>query len=348
MKKQHLHLTLITLLLCTSKIIGTIALSIPLDDVNIILDHASYQNYLKKPRTSNAFVNAAIRGETEIFRSIFENTTDAKKIIGPEIGRAFVEAAANGHSDIVRLFIRHLPTTISQLSKDEAFISAAANGHLDVIKIFEFYASSPFFYTIILDKTNAVRKAIRNGHFEVVKQIISVNPAPSMEISKLLSYFDLNNLLCYATKHGRCDIVKLLLENGADINTLDKTQSTPLHIACKHSDTNTLEMLLASNNINVNTFDDEGLTPLHTACSNFNELCRILLEQRIEFNDGAVKLVQLLLEKNADINALTRETEFSVSHQQNITALDLALRVGRLDIAEVLRNAGGKCASELN
>ena len=48
-----------------------------------------------------------------------------------------------------------------------------------------------------------------------------------------------------AVSHGRLDIVKLLLECGADLNAQDDDGSTALMCACEHGHTDIVKLLLS-------------------------------------------------------------------------------------------------------
>ena len=47
-----------------------------------------------------------------------------------------------------------------------------------------------------------------------------------------------------AASHGRCDMVELLLESGADVNARDEDGSTALMCACEHGYIEIVQMLL--------------------------------------------------------------------------------------------------------
>lgn len=86
--------------------------------------------------------------------------------------------------------------------------------------------------------------------------------------------------------HGSSlDIVRLLVEKGADVNGADNRARTPLSEACRHYNLEIVK-LLAEKGANVNIADDIGRTPLHEACFEFFQLDK----------------VQLLITLGADVN----------------------------------------------
>ncbi len=71
-----------------------------------------------------------------------------------------------------------------------------------------------------------------------------------------------------ASQHGRLNVMRLLLEDGADVDALDSGGSTPLHQAISDVDSFHLEQavgLLLDRGANINLRNGQGLTPLYKA-----------------------------------------------------------------------------------
>ena len=62
------------------------------------------------------------------------------------------------------------------------------------------------------------------------------------------------------------DIVKLLVDHGADVATQDETLSTPLHLAACRGSTETVRLLI-EHSADVTARDRSNRTPLHLALS---------------------------------------------------------------------------------
>ena len=118
------------------------------------------------------------------------------------------------------------------------------------------------------------------------------------------------------------DIVKLLLERGANVDEKDNNNATPLHFACYKKKLNIVRVLL-DHGAKVDAESNRGETPLQLA-----------LSQRggHEAEDG-IGVAKLLLEYGAE--AYGRNTYY-------ISASDLACCFGNEKIGQVLLVDGGK------
>ena len=132
-----------------------------------------------------------------------------------------------------------------------------------------------------------------------------------------------NSPLDHASYQGAVDLVRLLLDHGADVNAQGKkNKNTSLHFASMTGKADVVRVLLERGaNVNAqNTFND---TPLHKASEHgCVQNCRVLLEHRADADaqnaqkrtplhlasrGGYSDLVELLLKYNADVHALDNQ-----------------------------------------
>lgn len=73
--------------------------------------------------------------------------------------------------------------------------------------------------------------------------------------------------LLYAYEKGARDIVKLLIEGGADITQANNAGQTPLHFAAKSAHKEIMRLLIESGG-DINATDKTGKTPLIYAAQN--------------------------------------------------------------------------------
>jgi len=113
-------------------------------------------------------------------------------------------------------------------------------------------------------------EAAANGHLDVVKLLI--------ENGADVNIFHHNKPLHNAAMKGHIEVAQILLANGADINAKGTGDAAPLHIAVSNNQLAMAKWLL-SKGANVNPRAAYGCTPLHSAARRSNvEIGKILLE----------------------------------------------------------------------
>jgi ankyrin repeat protein len=86
--------------------------------------------------------------------------------------------------------------------------------------------------------------------------------------------------LYHAIKHNQFDLVKLLLDNSADINIkLDKTGKTVLHYAVEKNLLEFVKLLFSYESLDSVCVDNDGVAPIHVAVSDkLHDMVDLLLE----------------------------------------------------------------------
>ena len=150
------------------------------------------------------------------------------------------------------------------------------------------------------DRKSPLRAAVHMGHHEVVRVLLD-NGA---------EVHPTDEMFMRAYNHGHFEVMGLLLEHGTRTKTLDNQL---LHDASRHGRAEVIQLLL-QHKANVDAKDRELRTPLHCAST-----------------VGDAKVAQLLLEHGANVNA-----------QSNIheTPLYLASQNGRPEVVRLLLNYG--------
>ena len=155
-------------------------------------------------------------------------------------------------------------------------------------------------------------------------------------------------LFAVKNKHHCGKIVKLLLNNGANVNDYDMYRKTALHIAVENGDKKMIKLLL-EHNADVNVKNCNGQTPLHLAVRGRSiEIAKMLLVNGADVNDIIYdfeeyrwtalhiavkhkdeKMIKILLDYSANVNA--KEDYYrtplhvaSVSHCPEIAKILLA------------------------
>jgi ankyrin repeat protein len=131
-----------------------------------------------------------------------------------------------------------------------------------------------------------------------------IKSSPSLVNGKFLN----EPFILLAAQSGRIDVVRLLIEHGADVNAKGMGGFTALHVAAGKGYRDIVELLLL-NGADVNAKTRDLSTPLHMAV------------------EGGADVVETLLEHGADSHFRNKDGE---------SPLDRAKALGKEDIATLL------------
>ena len=177
--------------------------------------------------------------------------------------------------------------------------------------------------------------AARLGFHDLAAHLIAEHPE---HVNARNDWEEQGTAIHAATKGGNPDILSLLLEHDADVDSRDWEDATSLHWA---SDRGTLSVgqYLLDHGADINARDENGLTPLFDAARRGHvEFAQMLLERGAVVDarenngetslfravkDGRIEVARLLLEHSADVNARDKsgKTPSQCTTQQDILEL---------------------------
>ena len=194
----------------------------------------------------------------------------------------------------------------------------------------------------LMAQAGGLNWAVAHGDLATARAFLAVGADPNYEDNFLQT--PLNR----AVHQDRGDMVDVLLDSGAKPNIVS-FGSTPLHIAVLHSRPDIITLLLDHKaNANART-ENGGLTPLDFAVMRGNlPTTRLLIEHGAEVRNprllliaatsGFTDIARLLLTSGADPNA---------PDDDGTTALDIAVRRGNREVAELLVDSSARIPAAL-
>lgn len=169
------------------------------------------------------------------------------------------------------------------------------------------------------NESTAIHIAAMHGHWKVIDVILKKNPK---FVKNLLSDEDesSNEPLHRASEYGHVKCVRILIDNDADISSINAFKLTPLHLATQSGHTETVKLLI-DEDASIDCLDTKthGDSPLHLACIN-----------------GHYEVVKILLEAGASV---------TVTNHRGESPLDVAIEADQEDCVELLIDQPGieKC-----
>jgi ankyrin repeat protein len=199
------------------------------------------------------------------------------------------------------------------------------------------------YFGFLESRPEQLNLAIRFGDVETVQSLLKNDPDLVFSKSRNITG---STPLHEAAFRGQSSIARLLLADGASINTKGSFGDTPLFASAFMGYVGTVELLL-KNGAKVDIKNDNGETPLYVAAEyGHKRIVELLLASKADVNaksnngstpvlaaaaSGDVKTVQLLIVSNAEIN---------VTNDMGQTPLYMAAGNGNKDVAELLRQHG--------
>ncbi|XP_022048689.2 inversin isoform X1 [Acanthochromis polyacanthus] len=247
-------------------------------------------------------------------------------------------AALLGHAKIVHLLLeRNTSGTIPSDSQGATPLHyGAQSNNAETVGVFLSHPSvkdEPD-----LEGRTAFMWAAGKGSDDVIRTMLTLTP--HIDINMADKYG--GTALHAASLSGHVSTVKLLLEKGAMVDSLDVMKHTPLFRACEMGYRDVI-LTLIKGSARVDLVDVDGHTALHWAALGGNaEVCQILMENGISPNvqdqagrtplqcaayGGYITCMAVLMENNADPN---------IQDKEGRTALHWSCNNGYLDAVKLL------------
>ncbi|XP_070189214.1 transient receptor potential cation channel subfamily A member 1 homolog [Littorina saxatilis] len=281
---------------------------------------------------------AAMSGDIRIARLLVENSARID-VVNDEQATALHKAAGLNHIEVVK-FLVDKGARINRRDKDNytPLLLAATFGHVETVELLVQKGAD---YTSVdkYDKT-AIYLAAEENKIAVLEKLLSYP-----QVKRLVNVSDQydTTALHIAAQQGYLGIVKLLLKNGASLDSKNEEEQTPIHCAAKYGRTGIVREIVRVDKSVLNDEDDNSNTALHLAAEfGHNKVAAILLELGADVSarnynqwtpldlaasKGWTKTCSVLLENDAPVDP---------TDKNKTTPLHLAARFGHPRVVELL------------
>ena len=234
-------------------------------------------------------------------------------------------------------------------SSASEIITKSFNQNLKTSEIFDFiqqknlekiseYFSNPDYKVWLLKDENGntmLHKSVFNSDTETTELIVKeakrrLGMGKGDALAKFIN--DKNNegltSIHYAANKGSIPLLKLLIDNGANVDAVTNLGKNVMHMAAEGNQPSMLIYLITEEHQSSQCVDESGSTPLHWACyAGAEEAVNFLLNLNVNINEqdkekltplhlatneGREKIVLKLLQKNADKNIPNNKGELPI------------------------------------
>jgi ankyrin repeat protein len=224
---------------------------------------------------------AAECGHSDVTKALLEAGAGARQyhVKAPnDASIALQVAAGDGHDEVVRVLLEWSRLNEQPMNKSHTLDAAAGGYHLDVVRtLLEFWDIGPDQDDELLNITlccACTERYILPGQEELdpeavrrerQKRTVSFLLDAGADVNFFWKWIDSAPILSVSQIPGAGDVLRLLLDAGADVSVADcGGRQTALHFAAMIKDKEIAELLLA-HGADVNAKDTTLRTPLHVA-----------------------------------------------------------------------------------
>ncbi|KAK6054962.1 ankyrin repeat protein [Cooperia oncophora] len=257
-----------------------------------------------------------------------------------------IYAAAAGQEKVVRMLIDYkCNLDLRNENGHCALMEAASAGHLNIVKLLIQSGAKAVFVNMNSEfKESPLTLAAYKGYTDVIEYLLSLN-----DYDRSTRDEELHTALMEAAMDGHLEVARILIQAGAPVNLTSESYESPLTLSCcgGHAELHVVKILL-ENGAQVNATTDETMETALTvaACGGFTEVLDVLVKNGGDLGLGTnTPLMEAAQEGHAStvnyILATVKPEDRSVKFRQQMDqALSLASENGHFDVLQVLYSNG--------
>jgi len=249
--------------------------------VNALLDKGANQD-LAQNNGVTPFFTACEFGHLLIAKRLVEKGAHVNCVIDNSIS-PLLAATANGHIQVVQYLLNLPETTDKEVANEDANVTplfyACFKGHLTIADKLLQAGANPNVKNIVgegllhlaaFDQSGYLLKLLSEKTPQLIKGAIDWKTDTGL------------TPLHYASQEGCLEVIRVLLENGAQIDVTDEYGKTPLFYACQFGQRLAAKKLL-THRANKTIKDEKGRLPIDIAQENkHNDVVRLLEQNTIK------------------------------------------------------------------
>lgn len=230
-----------------------------------------------KPKKPSLLI-ACRKGDFRAVQSLLKLGGDPNCAGGKDRVTPLIEAASRGFDNVVALLLRHGadPNALATCC-ESALAYAASNGHTSIADRLLKAGAHPNCRVMLFgEHASALTMSSGRGEIATVKLLIAAGANPD-------GFEEWDRPIILAARNQHLEVVRYLLEHGADPNAQSRTRKTVLIPLAARGAADEVKLALQCK-AQVNVPDSDGMTPLMWACRN-----------------GRLEVVKLLIQAGADV-----------------------------------------------
>ncbi|XP_071086410.1 putative ankyrin repeat protein RF_0381 [Haliotis cracherodii] len=225
-------------------------------------------------------LEAALNGHDEVFDLLVEKEADL--LIVAHYGDTILhEACRGGNVQIVKYVLNQNIVDVNSKGYNglTPAMKAAVGGHKAVFYLL--LEKRPDLSPTDDDGNNLLHMACEGGNVELVKYVLALN---SVDINSRTE--DGRTPAMVAASKGHKDMLKLLVNEGADLSLVNNDGEDALHISLLCENMEMVKYILTQDVVNINGAEKNGMTPVLLAAEH-----------------GCIDLFDLVVSKGADLSS---------------------------------------------